>query len=37
MFALTLERSATLKALRLAFEEAGIRFTETGVEPPRRD
>jgi hypothetical protein len=28
---------ATLKALRLAFEEAGIRFTETGVEPPRRD
>lgn len=25
---------ANLKALRRAFEAAGVRFTETGVEPP---
>ena len=25
---------ANLKALRQAFEAAGVRFTETGVEPP---
>ena len=25
---------ANLKALRQAFEDAGVRFTETGVEPP---
>ena len=25
---------ATLMALRHAFEAAGVRFTETGVEPP---
>jgi len=28
---------ANLKALRQAFEDAGVRFTETGVEPPRGD
>lgn len=27
---------ANLKALRQAFEEAGVRFTETGVEPPEK-
>ena len=25
---------ATLKVVRLAFEAAGVRFTERGVEPP---
>ena len=28
---------ATLKLVRLAFEEAGVRFTEDGVEPPKKD
>jgi transcriptional regulator with XRE-family HTH domain len=28
---------ANLKALRQAFEDAGVRFTETGVEPPEKD
>ena len=28
---------ANLKALRQAFEDAGVRFTETGVEPPHGD
>lgn len=28
---------ATLKALRQAFEAAGTRFTERGVEPPSQE
>ena len=28
---------ATLKALRQAFEAAGVRFTERGVEPPEKE
>jgi transcriptional regulator with XRE-family HTH domain len=28
---------ANLKALRQAFEDAGVRFTEAGVEPPKKD
>lgn len=28
---------ATLKLVRQAFESAGVLFTESGVEPPKKD
>jgi transcriptional regulator with XRE-family HTH domain len=28
---------ATLRAIRLAFEAAGVRFTENGVELPKKE